>query len=236
MKKKVLILGASSDIGIEILRMYQDNYYDVIAHYNLGNKKFFNFVKTHKIKKVKFNFLSNFKLVDNFSKNKIFKNCDILINAIGSIKQKKYNEISSKELLESLKINLIPSIIFNKNIGFQMNKKKWGRIVNLGSIGTKFGGGKNNFPYSLAKFGLEFFPSNTKDWIKNDVLINTIRVGVTKTKLHNRLPSKNMKKRIKQIPIGRMALPKEIANLVYYLGSEQNSFIANEIITISGGE
>ncbi len=41
-----------------------------------------------------------------------------------------------------------------------------------------------------------------------------------------------MKKRIKQIPIGRMALPKEIANLVYYLGSEQNSFIANEIITI----
>jgi Short-chain dehydrogenases of various substrate specificities len=96
MKKKVLILGASSDIGIEILRMYRGNYYDVIAHYNSGNKKFFNFVKTHNIKKVKFNFLSNFKLIDNFSKNKIFKNCDILINAIGNIKQKKYSEISSK--------------------------------------------------------------------------------------------------------------------------------------------
>ena len=72
MKKKVLILGASSDIGIEILRMYQENYYDVIAHYNLGNKKFFNFVKTNNIKKVKFNFLSNFELIDNFSKKKNF--------------------------------------------------------------------------------------------------------------------------------------------------------------------
>ena len=236
MKKKVLILGASSDIGIEILRMYQNDSYDVVAHYNTGNKKFFNFVKTYNIRKIKFNFLKKFKMIDSFSKKKIFKNCEILINAIGGIKQKKYSEISSKELLDSFKINLIPSIIFNKNIGFQMNKKKWGRIVNLGSIGTKFGGGKNNFPYSLAKFGLEFFSSNTKEWIKNNVLINTIRVGVTKTKLHNRLPSKNMKKRIKQIPIGRMAHPKEIANLVYYLGSEQNSYIANEIITISGGE
>ena len=58
MKKKVLILGASSDIGIEILRMYQNDYYDVIAHYNTGNKKFFNYIKTYKIKKIKFNFLS----------------------------------------------------------------------------------------------------------------------------------------------------------------------------------
>ena len=75
-----------------------------------------------------------------------------------------------------------------------MNKKKWGRIVNLGSIGTKFGGGKIIFPIS-SKIWFGIFPSNTKDWIKNDVLINTIRVGVTKTKLHNRLPSKNMKKK-----------------------------------------
>ena len=41
-------------------------------------------------------------------------------------------------------------------------QKKWGRIVNLGSIGVKFGGGQRNFPYSISKFILEFFPSYTK--------------------------------------------------------------------------
>ena len=117
-----------------------------------------------------------------------------------------------------------------------MNKNGWGRIVNLGSIGTKFGGGEKNFPYSLGKFALEFFPSNNKKWIKNNVLINTVRVGVTKTKLHNKLKTKNLFKRVNLIPIQRMASPQEIAKVIVFLGSNENTFISNEVISISGGE
>ena len=51
----------------------------------------------------------------------------------------------------------------------------------------------SNLPYSLSKFGLEFFPNNTKKWIKDNVFINTLRVGATNTKLHKNLPSKNLK-------------------------------------------
>ena len=76
----------------------------------------------------------------------------------------------------------------------KMAQKNWGRIVNLGSIGVKFGGGLRNFPYSVSKFILEFFPSYTKKWVKQNVLINTIRVGATKTKLHKKLQRKNLKK------------------------------------------
>ena len=117
-----------------------------------------------------------------------------------------------------------------------MNKRRWGRIVHLGSIGVKFGGGKRNFPYSFSKHALEFFPSETKDWVKNNVLINTIRVGATNTKLHLKLPSKNLKKRAKVIPMGRMAEPNEIAEFVYYLGSDENTYICNQVPAISGGE
>ena len=123
-----------------------------------------------------------------------------------------------------------------QNIGFQMNKKKWGRIVNLGSIGVKFGGGLKNFPYALSKFILEFFPSQTKDWVKNNVLINTIRVGATKTKIHYKLPSKNLKKREKLIPMQRFATTEEIAEYVFYLGSNSNTYISNQVLSISGGE
>ena len=236
MKKKILILGASSDIGIEIIKIYLRNQYTIIAHYNNGNQKFFNFIKKNKIKKIKFNFLTSLEKIENFSNNNLFKNCDVFINALGRIKEFDFKRTSSNEILNSLKVNLLPSINFTKNLGPIMNKKKWGRIVNLGSIGVKFGGGEKNFSYSLAKFGLEFFPSITKKWIKNNVLVNTIRVGVTKTKLHKNLPSKNLKKRIQLIPIERMALSEEIAKLVYFLGSEENTYIANEVISISGGE
>ena len=61
--------------------------------------------------------------IDKFSKSKIFKNCDILINALGRIKELDYKKITSKEIIDSFKVNLLPSIIFNKNLGFLMNKK-----------------------------------------------------------------------------------------------------------------
>ena len=117
-----------------------------------------------------------------------------------------------------------------------MVKKKWGRIVNLGSIGVKFGGGMSNLPYSLSKFGLEFFPNNTKKWIKDNVFINTLRVGATDTKLHKSLPSKNLKNRTNLIPIKRMANPKEIAEFVYLICSEKNTYISHQVISVSGGE
>ena len=43
--KNVFLLGASSDIGIEIMNLYIKNNYKILAHYNHGNKKFFNFLK-----------------------------------------------------------------------------------------------------------------------------------------------------------------------------------------------
>ena len=236
MNKKVLILGASSEIGVEIMKIYLKKNFKIIAHYNKGNKNFSYYSKDKKVQKVKFNFLTKLENIDKFSKSKIFKNCDILINALGRIKELDYKKITSKEIIDSFKVNLLPSIIFNKNLGFLMNKKKWGRIVNLGSIGTKFGGGEKNFPYSIGKFALEFFPSNNKKWIKNNVLINTVRVGVTKTRLHNKLKTKNLIKRVKLIPIQRMASPEEIAKVIFFLGSNDNTFISNEVISISGGE
>ena len=95
---------------------------------------------------------------------------------------------------------------------------------------------RKEFSYSIGKFALEFFPSNNKKWIKNNVLINTVRVGVTKTRLHNKLKTKNLIKRVKLIPIQRMASPEEIAKVIFFLGSNDNTFISNEVISISGGE
>ena len=75
---------------------------------------------------------------------------------------------------------------------------------------------------------MEFFPNEIKAWTKNNVLINTIRVGATQTKLHSKLPFKKSQKEGKKIiPMGRMATPKEIAEFVYFLGSSENTYIAN---------
>ena len=73
-KKNVFILGASSDIGISIMRIYLKNNYEILAHYNKGNKKFFEFAnRQKKIKLIKFNFLTSSNNIEKFLSKKIFK-------------------------------------------------------------------------------------------------------------------------------------------------------------------
>ena len=238
LKKKVIVLGASSDIGIEIVQLYLTKGYTILAHYNKGNKKFFNLHNKNKnrISLFKYDFLKTQKNLSDYFSKKFFKNCSVLINASAHLTEIKPNKINTKVVIDHFKVNLFPSLFLMLKFGPEMNKNKWGRIVNLGSIGVKFGGGRLNLPYSLSKHSLEFFPSITKEWGKNNVLVNTIRVGSTNTKLHNKLPSKNLKKRTSLIPMKRMAEPKEIAEYVYFIGSEENTYISNQILSISGGE
>ena len=67
-------------------------------------------------------------------------------------------------------------------------------------------------------------------------MINALKIGVTDTKLHSKDKSKNMIKRIKLIPTNKMASTKQVAEYIYFLCSDKNALITNEVINISGGE
>jgi 3-oxoacyl-[acyl-carrier protein] reductase len=235
--KKVLILGASSEIGIAIIKKYLNEKYEILAHYNQGNNLFFKLVKDNKnIHSFKFDFLKSFFKLEKLVKNRIFKNCDVLINALGYLKEIDYTKVKIRNIENALKVNFYPSFLFTQILGKKMLEKKWGRIVHLGSIGVKYGGGEKNLPYAFSKHSLEFFPSYVQKWASKNVLVNTVRVGLTDTKLHLKLKSKNMKQRVNLVPLKRMADKKEIANFVFFLGSDRNSYISNQVIRISGGE
>ena len=148
-KKKVLILGGSSDIGIEIIKIYLKNNFSILAQYNRGSKKFFSLVKENKnsLKKIKFDFLSDNQKIENFFKKNDILKSDVFINALGAIFGVNYESINLKLLEKSIRINAYPSIYATRILGVKMAKKNWGRIVNLGSIGVKFGEEERNFPY-----------------------------------------------------------------------------------------
>ena len=123
-----------------------------------------------------------------------------------------------------------------KNSIKKMIKKRWGRILNSTSIGVKFGGGLLTYEYSLSKHINEFIPSFLKKISENNVFYNVIKIGLTNTKAHKKIPNKRIKERIKLVPAKKMASPKDIADYIYFACSKKNQFITNEIFTISGGE
>ena len=117
-----------------------------------------------------------------------------------------------------------------------MIKKKWGRIVNSSSIGVKFGGGNQTFEYSLSKHLNEFIPNYFKKIAHKNVFYNTVKIGLTNTKIHKKISNKNLTKRTKLLPIKKMATSKDIANYIFFIASNENQFITNEVINITGGE
>ena len=148
-----------------------------------------------------------------------------------------YEKVSAEEWRETLDVSLLSPVEFMRATIPGMVKRKWGRIVNCTTIGIKYGGGEFSYNYNLAKHCLEFIPNKYKIWAKNNVLINNIRLGHAKTKIHKRMKKKlKGSKRIKLIPMQRMAEAYEIANYIYYMASEKNSYMTGQTLSVSGGE
>ena len=231
-KKKVLILGGSSDIGLELLKKFlEKEIYKIDLHYNSNIKNF-------KHLKNKCNLIKADLSVSNYKNTlkKFSKNYDIIVNLVGYINNKSFEKFTIKSLEKTLRINsLIPLLIIRMSIT-SMIKKKWGRILNSSSIGVKFGGGSKTFEYSFSKHLNEFIPSHLKKIADKNVFYNVIKIGLTNTKIHKKISNKDLKMRTNLLPIKKMAKPQDIASYIYYLSSDENQFITNELINITGGE
>ena len=235
-KSKVLILGGSSDIGITLIKeLLKNDNMEIYAHCS-SNERNLKKINNTRIKIIKSNFIkindNNFKKTFNNLLNHKFS---YFINLTGYISKSNFLNFKIYDQINTFKTNVIlPNLILSKIVN-NMIKNNFGRIVNCSSIGIKFGGGSNTYNYSLSKFASEFIPYNFKDWAKKNVLINNLRIGVTNTKLHRKI-GKNIKKRVKLIPISRAAETNEIVKYILFFLSDDNTYSTGQTISISGGE
>ena len=166
MKKRVLILGASSDIGIELVKLYLKNNYNVVAHYN-KNIKSLKKINNKNLSFLKFD-LKQINSFENFikRKKKMFLNFDIFISLTGYLNLKKINNAKITDFNNHINVNYLSNFLVIRSVVKGMLKRNWGRIVLSSSIGTKFGGSENSFIYSLSKYMNQFFPKIYKSFIK----------------------------------------------------------------------
>ena len=239
-KKNVLILGGSSDIGIEVVKKFLELEWNVTAHFFKNKKKLEKMKNKFKnLNLIKFDFVNNNNMkIEKLILSKFNGKYDSIINLIGYIDNKGFKDTNLKSILRSLTANAILPILIEKILVKKMLSQRWGRILNCSSIGVKFGGGSNSYNYSLSKHCLEFIPSEYKNWAKKNVFINNLRIGVTNTKIHKKMKrkSKTMKSRLRLIPMKRMAEPKEISSYITNLTTSSNSYMTGQTLTVSGGE
>jgi len=234
--KRVLILGASSDIGMAVVEKFLKEDWYVFAHANKNTnrfKKFSMFRKKFKILQCNLAKENQVKKLIKFTtKTEIVS----YINLVGYLDNISYKKTNFKTLIKSITVNTLAPNLIKRSLIKNMERMNFGRILDISSIGVKYGGSEFTYNYSFSKHALEYIPSYFKNLTKKNILTNILRVGVVNTKLIRKIKGKNINKRKKLIPIERLATTKEISDTIYNLASEKNTYISGEKITISGGE
>lgn len=173
-------------------------------------------------------------VMDYFGKNKI--PADILINNAGINILNKIEDIEQDTIEEMLAVNLISPLKLIQFCVPHMKSRKWGRVVNISSI---WGVRSKEFRtlYSATKFALSgITKSLSRELGEYNILVNAVCPGYLNTEMTDKNIPAAEKKRIKAtIPLRRFAEPIEIAQLVKFLISEENTYITGQAIIIDGG-
>ena len=237
--KKAFVVGASSAIGLAVCHRYLEEGWTVLAQYNRNEAALHDLAARAdgRLATVRLAFDDPYALEAQLDACRAdYIDSDALVNCAAKLEPRPFGELDAAIVLNHLAVNLLPGLLLMRDLGPAMAARGWGRIVHLGSIGTKFGGGHSSFAYALSKHALEMLPRECRAWSAHDVLVNVLRVGVTNTGIHQSDATKDMDERVALIPMKRMAEPAEIAAGVWFLGSGVNTFITGQVISISGGE
>ncbi len=117
-----------------------------------------------------------------------------------------------------------------------MRTRKWGRIVNIGSINGQAGQyGQVN--YAAAKSGIHgFTKALAQEGAKFGVTVNAIAPGYIDTEMVAAVPAEVLEKIVAKIPVGRLGQASEIARGVAFLCSEEGGFVTGSTLSINGGQ
>jgi len=164
-----------------------------------------------------------------------YERIDILVNNAGIYPQKPFLEMTNEDWNKVIGINLNGAFHCTKAVIPKMVEQKYGKIVNIASIAGAVIGYMNLAHYSASKAGIVgFTKSLALEMAQYKININAIAPGPIDI---GGIPagSELVQQIIKTIPIGRMGLPIDIANLVVFLASDESSFITGQCIVCDGG-
>lgn len=240
-KKTVFVTGGSRGIGKEVALKFAENGYDVILNYVSDKTDVDGLTKELKDKGAESLILkadvSNAEEVENVVKQAIekFGKIDVLVNNAGITKDNLLMRMSEEEFDKVLEINLKGTFIVTKAVTKYMMKKRQGAIINLSSVvGVAGNAGQCN--YSASKAGIiGFTKSVAKELASRNIRANAVAPGFITTDMTEVLPDAVKENIHNQIPLKRMGTTKEVAELIYFLGSNTSSYITGQVINIDGG-
>ena len=238
-KKTVLITGATRGIGKAILEAFNNDY--LIIGTGTSEESLSSITENLKSLKIEgkafkldLNDRQSIKdLSVSLDKKEIYP--DILINNAGITRDNIMLRMQEDEWDDVINIHLNGQYLLIKSFLKKMVKNRWGRIINISSTSAALGN-KGQANYAAAKAGIEAMSrSLARELGSRNINVNCVAPGFIETDMTKEISKGNEDFFASQIPLGRLGKSSEIAEVVYFLASDQANYITGQTLHVNGG-
>jgi acetoacetyl-CoA reductase len=237
MARVALVTGGTRGIGAEISRALKAAGRTVVAAFVSNDGAAEEFSKEAGIKVYKFDVVSF-----NECKHEVEKieaevgPIEILVNNAGITRDATLQKLDRDMWDAVIDTNLGSCYNLCKLTFPGMRERKFGRIVNIGSVNGQAGQyGQVN--YAAAKSGIHgFTKALAQEGARFGITVNAIAPGYVDTEMVRAVPPDVLQKIIARIPVGRMGTPGDIARGVAFLTADESDFVTGSTLSINGGQ
>ncbi len=159
----------------------------------------------------------------------------ILVNNAGVARDQLLLRMKPEDWRDVMRVNLDGTFYCTKVFTRDMIRARWGRIINVSSVVANSGNaGQSN--YAASKAGvLGFTKSVARELAGRSVTVNAVAPGYIQTAMTEGLPDAAMEFILRNIPLGRLGAPEDVAGVVAFLAGEGASYITGQVIHVDGG-
>jgi len=238
-RKTAIVTGGFGDIGKAIAKKFAENGYNIaLTYYHTFSNDFILELKKYGVEVLalpcdqkKENDIINFV-------NSVFKEyeyVDTFVACAGKAEPVQFLTEKTTELIdEIIDTNFRGTILFNREVLKHFQSQKHGSIINISSI-YGISGGSLESVYSSCKAGIIGLTKSLSVEASPFVRVNAVAPGCIETKMTNNLSSTDKDCVVDSTPLDRLGTPDDVANAVFFLASDQSSFITGEVLEITGG-
>jgi len=160
---------------------------------------------------------------------------DILVNNAGIARDQLLLRMSDEEWDKVLNINLKSVFLCTRAVLKYMMKERWGRIVSISSI-VGLVGNRGQANYASAKAGIIGFTKTVaKEVASRGITANAIAPGFIDTEMTRTIDEKWREELKERIPVGYLGSPRDVAEAVAFLASEEAKYITGQVLGVDGG-
>jgi 3-oxoacyl-[acyl-carrier protein] reductase len=164
-----------------------------------------------------------------------FSKIDILVNNAGITRDQLVMRMKRADWDAVLQTNLTSAYLLTQQVITSMLRQKWGRIINIASVFGQMGqAGQAN--YAASKAGLiGLTMAIAREVGSRNITCNAVAPGFIETAMTAVLSDELKQSAVKQIPLGRVGTPDEVASAVAFLASDDASYITGHTLSVNGG-